>query len=395
MLKIIPHNRLIIFHHCNQRRTCLWQKSTSHLFNLKKIISLRFGGKCQRKTYPLGARGIFISVFFFIAALYTPVFANDMGKFSLRPYSKSVTLTGYTQPFKQITVSSEITGRCVSVLADTGDIIQKNRLVARIDSTFIELDLAANLLAREEAERQLTEEEKTLARYVTLIKQKSTPQARLDEVRLAADLHRIAQKKLANEKKRLEEKLNRHTITAPPGWIVIDKFIEAGELVQSGQAIARLGDFSRLLIPLSVTFQELQSLSRATELKIFLPDIDQHVPGKIYSSSPVFDPKTRKIEVKIQIEASHPDLAEHQLRGGMRAELAIESQTVTQSFLVPTTALIRRYDTHWLKKPTGDLIPVIVLGTTGGGNVTIISGNQLGEGQHYLNSPAPKTPPGE
>ncbi|WP_163339840.1 efflux RND transporter periplasmic adaptor subunit [Desulfopila sp. IMCC35008] len=304
-------------------------------------------------------------------------------------------MTGYTQPFKQITVSSEITGKCISMLADTGDRIQDNRLVARIDSTFIELDLTANLLAREEAERQLIEEEKTLARYMSLIAQKSTPQARLDEVRLAADLHRIAQKKLDNEKERLEEKLNRHTITAPPGWVVIEKFIDAGELVQSGQPIARLGDFGRLLIPLSVTFRELQSLLRATELKLYLPDIEKYVPGIIYTSSPVFDPKTRKIEVKIQVDASHSDLAGHQLRGGMRAELVIESQTVTQTFLVPASALLRRYDTHWLEKSTGDLIPVIVLGITEDGNSTIISGKQLEEGQRYRNSPAPTTPSGE
>lgn len=327
--------------------------------------------------------------FFFFVVLYSGALATDNSQISLRPYSKVVNLTGYTQPFKEITVSSEITGRCLSVLADTGDVIEENRLVARIDSTFTKLDLAANSLAREEAERQLIEEERTLARYVTLIEQKSTPQARLDEVRLAADLHRIAQKKLNNEMKRLEEKLSRHTITAPPGWIVIEKFIEAGELVQSGQAIARLGDFNRLLIPLSVTFQELQALSRTTQLKIFLPDIKKYVPGKIYSSSPVFDPKTRKIEVKIEVSSSHPDLAGHQLRGGMRAELSIESQTVTQSFLVPTSALIRRYDTHWLKKTDGDLIPVIVLGITEDGNSTIISGKQLDVGQHYRNSPTP------
>jgi RND family efflux transporter MFP subunit len=322
-----------------------------------------------------------------LLVLYGNAFATENRHFSLRPYNKIVTLTGYTQPFKQITLSSEITGRCLSILADTGNEIKENQVVAQIDSKFIVLDLKANKLAREEAERQLAEEEKTLARFEALIEQKSTPQARLDEVRLAADLHRIGQKILENERNRLEEKLKLHTITAPPGWIVIEKFIEAGELIQAGQAIAKVGDFNRLLIPLAVTFQELQSLSQMSQLRVFLPDIKEYVPATIYSSSPIFDPKTRKIEVKVLVNALHTELKGQRLRGGMRAELAIQSQESTQSFLVPTTALIRRYDTHWLKMDTGDSVPVIVLGTTEDGNSTIISGKQLEKDQHYFTSP--------
>lgn len=349
----------------------------------------------MRRPVPLLRERLGLLIFCSILLLYSISAAADAGQIILRPYSKTVRLTGYTQPIKQITATSEITGRCLSVHADKGGIIGSNGVFARIDSTFIKLDLTANLLAREEAERQLAEEERTLARYVTLIEQKSTPQARLDEVRLAADLHRIAKKKLDNEKKRLEEKLERHTIKVPPGWTVIETSIEPGELVQSGQAIAQLGDFSRLLVPLSVTFQELQALSQTAELYIYLPDIEKRIQGRIYRSSPVFDPKTRKIEVEVEINASDPTLEGYQLRGGMRAELVIQTKTDTQSFEVPTSALIRRYDTYWLTKPAGDLVPVIVLGVTENGSSTIISGKQLRVGQHYLAAPvsSPTTTP--
>lgn len=305
---------------------------------------------------------------------------------ALRPYSRTVTLTGFTYPLQEMTITSEVSGRCLKIFADIGDTVPENGRLAEIDTTFIQLDIEANRIAREQTSRQLTKEEKSLARYTTLLSQKSTPQAQLDEVALAADLYRINLKKLHNEAARLQEQLARHSLTGPPGWQLIERYAEAGEFIQAGKAVARLGDFRRLLIPLAVTYGELQAISQLDSLKLYLPDIDVTVAGAIYRTSPLFDPKTRKIQIDLIIEAYHERL-QVPLRGGMRAELQFATEEKTAAFLVPSSALISRYEAHWLMRPDGTRMQVIFQGQSNDGQHAIISGSELSAGQRFLADP--------
>ncbi len=306
--------------------------------------------------------------------------------FELQPYLRTITLTGFTYPRQEMTVTSEVSGRCLEIYGDIGDRVPESGEFVKIDTTFIQLDIEANAIARQQTIRQLEEEEKSLKRYTTLLSQKSTPQARLDEVNLAADLHRLTLKNLKNEATRLQERLSRHTLTAPQGWQVIERFTESGEYIQAGKPVARLGDFTRLIVPLAVTYSELQAISVQQQLSLYLPDIDKNVTGTVYRSSPVFDAVTRKIHIDLIVNATQPDLPEP-LRGGMRIELEFVSPETTRSFIVPKSALINRYEATWLVQPDGSRVQVIYLGTTENGKSAIVSGETLQPGQSFQTTP--------
>lgn len=126
-----------------------------------------------------------------LVIFFSPSPAVCQETIALAPYSRVVTLTGFTYPLTEMTVTSEVSGRCLAIYADSGDTLPPDGRLAEIDTTFIQLDIAANRIAREQTARQLAQEEKNLARYTTLLSQSSVPQAQLDEVALAADLHRI------------------------------------------------------------------------------------------------------------------------------------------------------------------------------------------------------------
>jgi len=308
----------------------------------------------------------------------------------LHPYYRTVTLTGFTYPRQEVTVSSEVSGRCDAIYADVGDVIPDNGVLAEIDTTFIKLDIVANKVNQERAQRQLAQEEKTLARFTSLRRQESAPQAQLDEAELAADLNRIEITKLQNEARRLEEKLVRHTITAPAGWQLIERFIEQGELVQGGKSVARLGDFKQLLVPLAVSYGELLAIEKSSNLQIELPDLGLVLPATIYRTSPVFEPTTRKIQVELMIDtqAHAPDTNRQGIiRGGMRAQISFTSLEESNSFAIPASALINRYESQWLLKPDGTTVQVILIGMEDDGNIAIVSGEQLKAGQRYLADP--------
>ncbi len=304
---------------------------------------------------------------------------------SLTPYFRNITLTGFTYPLTEMTVTSEVSGRCLAVFADIGDTLSADGRLAEIDTTFIQLDIAANRIAKEQTARQLAQEEKNLARYTTLLNQSSVPQAQLDDVALAADLHKIELKKLANNEHRLQEQLERHYLTAPAGWQMIERFAEPGEVIRAGEPVARLGDFRRLRIQYAATYDELQTILGQDNPQLYLPDLQLHVSATIHRTSPVFDPESRKIQVELLIRADN----DQRLRGGMRAELQFASDKKTGTFLVPTEALIGSYEANWLVQPDRSRVQVILQGYSEDRRFAIISGNGLRLGQLFLATPNP------
>jgi RND family efflux transporter MFP subunit len=327
---------------------------------------------------------IFCCLLFLFASSSKILLAADTVE--LQPHFRTITLTGLTYPLQEITITSEVSGRCLKIAADVGDTIPEAGNLAEIDTTFIRLDLEANRIAQDQATRQLTQEEKTLARYTTLLNQKSTPQARLDEAALAADLHRLMLQKLHNEEARLHEQLKRHMLDAPVGWQLIERYAEPGEFIQAGKPVARLGDFRRLLVPLALTYNELQSLMAIQDIDLYLPDIQTNVSAEIHRTSPVFAAATRKIPVELILEADQPDQP-LPLRGGMRVELMFAGDMENTSFRIPRSALISRYEANWLMRPDTTRVQVIFLGYSEDNNFAIVSGHDLAAGQQFIAHP--------
>lgn len=304
----------------------------------------------------------------------------------IRPHFRLKKLTGFTSPREEMMVISEVNGRCISIAVNIGTAIPENGKIAEIDRTFIELELEANRIAQDQVRRQLAEEEKSLRRYSKLLSEKSTPQARLDEVALAADLHRLELRSLVNTNQRLSEQLKRHTITAPPGWRVIERYAEPGEYLQVGSAVARLGDFRSLLISLAFSSEELKQIQALPALSVNLPEIDTTLPASIYRISPVLDPATRKIMVDLIVE-SNGQTAAGALRGGMRVEFGFSDKTQAGVFEIPASAVISQYEASWIVRPDGARIRVIRLGTSTANNTALITADILRSGQRYLLHP--------
>lgn len=315
-----------------------------------------------------------------------PGFPSPDGTIELQPYHRRIPFTGFTQPIQSMTLSSEVSGRCLRVQADVGDALSASGILAELDTTFIALDLQANRIARDKIQRQLISEKKTLDRYATLHDRKSVPLATLDEVSLNAELHELSLQNLQNEQQRLQERFNRHIIKGPAGWQVIERFAEPGEYVQAGQAVARLGDFRQLLVSLALSFSELRSLQQMDSITMLLPDLEATVEGQLFRIAPDFDRESRKIHVELTIDANQ-DHINGSLRGGMRVQLHLRSPEGSSAFVVPLRSVVSRYDAHWLVTPDKQRVQVIYLGTTDDGKSAIISGKGLAANDLFLVQP--------
>jgi RND family efflux transporter MFP subunit len=312
----------------------------------------------------------------------------------LRPYQRSLELTGFTRAKAEVAIAGEVSGRCRRIHVDLGDTVPASGVVAELDSTLVRLDLEKNNIAQEQARRQLLLEKKTLDRYTTLMENQSAAQATFDEASLRADILELTLRDLVNEEARQKEMLDRHTLRGLPGWQVIERFVEEGAFVHQGEAVMRLGDFRQLLVGFMLSYEELDLLRKMETIIFRFPELGVTAEARIHRVSPGFDAKSRKIPVDL-IVSPETFSAAVESRGGLRANLTIVGKEEIGSFVVPMSALVSRYEAHWLIKADGRRKKVILLGTDGHGREAeaIITGKDLAAGESFLLLPADTATP--
>lgn len=301
--------------------------------------------------------------------------------FVARSAARRSSLTGFTRARNAMTLVSEESGRVRRVLADVGDSLSENGLFADLDTTFIELDLAANRADQERLKSDLEYNKKEMDRYEALVASGNAPQSTLDSNVRA---HRSALQQLKAkqvEERVLAERLKRCSLVGPPGWKVVTRHIEPGEWITKGEQVAELGRYDVLLVPFALTSEEYRALKEAGDtVTLRLTDLGGTVEAKVARVSPGFDPQTRKINVDLEISGG-----DFEFRGGIRAELDIDLPDPGGAVLVPQSALVKAYEEYFLMTPGGERVRVVLLGMDG--DLSRVTGQDVRPGDVFLLNP--------
>ncbi|MCK5355993.1 MAG: HlyD family efflux transporter periplasmic adaptor subunit, partial [Methyloprofundus sp.] len=203
-----------------------------------------------------------------------------------------------------------------------------------------------------------------------------------DLMRQKDNAYRAIQQEKINKQKQ-QEIQNRHCIKAPKNWKLTQRNIEVGQWITAESPIAQADDYSQLLIPLTLTPQELNALEQQhNKLTLYLPEHQQKLPASIERISPAFDEQSHKIRVDLLIS----DTAKYN-RGGIRVELTLEVPDKLNTFHIPTRALDERFEEVWLTRKNGQKIRVMLLDYIGDENAKISSSKiKLGD-QFKLQQP--------
>jgi len=276
----------------------------------------------------------------------------------VRAAPHQVVLTGFTRARAAMALVSEVAGRCLEVRADVGDTIAPDGVFARLDATFVRLELEANRIQQRRLANRVAYLTKELKRTQSLVRRRSQAQARLDARQHELDQARFQLQTLEVQGRILAERLARFTIKAPPGWRVIARRLEPGQWVPVGAVVGRVGDFRTLLVPLALTLREYRALkAMAGHIRLQAPELGMSVPARIQRVEPAFDPATRKVRLDLVVAGGLPEM-----RGGVRLELRLPLPDPSGAVLVPAAAVSERYQEHWLTKAGGERLRVVVLG---------------------------------
>lgn len=222
---------------------------------------------------------------------------------------------GQAIPQRDSQIRSESSGQVLEVLAPKGSDVIAGQVIARIDGTQGEADLAQAQASLDEARRSFTNAETLRDRGV----------ATQDRVEQARSALAAAQARLTAAREAIEDL----QIVAPFEGRIEALDIEQGELVSPGQEVGRIVD----LEPLTVTIEAPQQ--SITALEIGLKAEVEFITGQQREGELTFlgtsaNPETRTFAAEVTV--SNTDKA---IPAGLSAQVRIPTGQVEAHFLSP------------------------------------------------------------
>lgn len=270
--------------------------------------------------------------------------AVDVAIAATAPLEAAREYTGTTQPLQEVAIRAQAEGQLRQLNVDVGDRVQQGQTLAQIDDSLLDAATAeaeAELASRrseisqlqtqvtdaktqvEQARLQLQQAESDASRFNTLardgaIAQQQAEQSRT-EAKTAAQILRSSQEKVRSQEQAIvaangriaaqqaviaqrQEQRSFAVLTAPIGGTVLTRSTEQGNLVQVGNEVLRLGDFSQAKVTLQVSELDLANVEVGRTAKVRLDAFPkQQFVGRVTQVSPAANPTSRLVPVEVTI----------------------------------------------------------------------------------------------
>jgi RND family efflux transporter MFP subunit len=299
--------------------------------------------------------------------------------------STVLTATGYVEAERKADLSPKITSRITELNVTEGSRVQKGDVIARLDHTDIDAQLA-------EARAAWVNARAELARQLSLHSQGLAPQSALDAA--------VAQESVTRARVEYVRALLAYTeIRAPFAGVVTAKRAFVGEAVSpfgsspsgggSGGAIVTLVEFSSLYVGADVNESNLSRLAPNQPAEISLDAVpDKTYHGHLRQIVPAADRQKATVRVKVAFDdADEKILPDLSARVAFTSE-ATQGRSNRSRILVPRSALVTvggKTGVFRVVEGKARFLPV----QTGGevqGQVEVTSG--LSGGEKLVGSPA-------
>jgi membrane fusion protein, multidrug efflux system len=228
----------------------------------------------------------------------------------IRYGQNSVTATGSVQARFRADLSFRVSGRVIERLVDVGDHVETGKVLARLDPTEQQADVDAGMAAVAASEAQLRVARTNFDRQKALISQGFTTATAFDQ---AQEALRSAEASLETAQAQFgtaKDALGYTELRADAAGVITARSLEVGQVVQAAQpvlALARDGDRDAVFdISESVFSGDLQSDQILLRL-VSNPNVT--ATGHVREVSPVLDPKTSTVRVKVAIENPPAEMA--------------------------------------------------------------------------------------
>jgi len=223
---------------------------------------------------------------------------------------------------KAIDISPEIEGKIESILFQYGTKVKKGDLLYQLDSQLFQAQYST-------AGSELHLSKLTYERNLRLMEKNIISKQSLDD----------AESEYNNKKhvlKELQIKLNKMAIKAPFSGIIGASQIDAGQYVDSGEALVKLFDNTSLIVKFSIPEQYFSQAAIDNKLIIYSDSLpEKQFSGKVSYIAPNIDTNTRTMAVWAEIENTDSILSP-----GLFVQVELVLGIKNDALFVPQTSLI-------------------------------------------------------
>ena len=317
---------------------------------------------------------------------------------------------GIVKPHRKITVLSEVKGRIIeqSPNLDAGGLLSEGEILLKLDPRDYVVDVEKNRANVEKAEFELVLEKgkKLVAEKEWQLLDPSFKQGGLGKD-LALRIPHLREKEAALHaaQSSLEKSLvdlKRTLIRAPFNSLVLEEFVEKGQIILPQAKIAELVSTDQFRIQVSVPYDELSSIfpmMNNPKAKIPVKVIEDLGSNKKLERNGYIlrllggvDPNGRLVQVLVVVEdplnIENHDSAQFPLLLGAKVKVQFGSTEVTDAVKIPKSA-IHEDNKIWLKNRSNklDIKKVNILSEDG--DMVYISGKGINDGDEIITSDIP------
>ncbi len=250
-----------------------------------------------------------------------------------RDFEEVVEATGVIQPFQEVTVHPEVSGKVVRVEADLGDTVQTDAPLVSIDNELARLKVRQIQAQITKLKALSKDAEKNLQRKEKLFKRKTVSETDYDQASLAVQTNRgmLEEAETALEMARYEL---RHTVVRSPiRGRVAARFLEIGSLASPQTPVARVVNMEKVKVEVGLMDDEIRRVRVGQEVKLSVDAL----PGKglmarVSAVGSQADEHTLTFPVRVERANSDPDSL---LLPGMIARLSIRVKHHRDVIVVP------------------------------------------------------------
>ncbi|WP_394891305.1 efflux RND transporter periplasmic adaptor subunit [Mesorhizobium sp. AaZ16] len=316
----------------------------------------------------------------------------------------TLTVTGTILPRDEAAAGTDLNGLTVTALnADEGDMVKKGDVLAVLDRSTLDTQLAQMQASRAQAEANIAQmnaqigdaevgvrqAKDALDRAKALQAKGVATQAQLDNARHAFDSANAklvsAQKALASSQAQLAVidaqkdnvllQIEKTEVRAPADGLVLARDATLGGIVSASSGpLFRIAIGAEFELAATVAETALPKLATGMRAEISLAGADKTIGGKIRRISPEINSKSRLGSIRITLD---PGSAAH---AGSFARGEVETLR-SNAVAVPASAVIFRGDKAFLQAVSEGKVATVpvALGARAGGFVEVVSGIEEGQ----------------
>ena len=229
-------------------------------------------------------------------------------------------------------IASVAAGRVIEI-AEVGSVVKKGERLAKLDDVALRLRLEQIRAGAGQARAQRDLARTQMSRLAKLAPGNAVAQTQLDAARASLEGAEQALARAEAELRGIEHDLAETDIRAPFSGVVSERFVQRGEYLQTGAAVAHLVDTERLEARVQAPLVLAPQVKAGQEIQVRLHGAIQ--PVSVRAVVPVGDERSRQFELRVSLPEGFALV-------GTAVEVALPESGSETALTVPRDALVLR-----------------------------------------------------